>query len=181
LEIDQVSRLTEGRGRIEMKRSLGVAILLVGFMVMLSGCLGQGTYRVAPSFRGNVTIRTLMENWQDYIVYYAGLGADNPSAVMFDPKKDDRVITVDRWSKVENRKLLADLIDSIQRQIGSSYYPKLFEIRGPEGQLYGYMFTAWSVASTKMINDRTMFVFDIPLPPYLAVDGGNNFFGTREP
>jgi hypothetical protein len=159
-----------------MKKHPIKAILLVGLAVILSGCLGQGTYRVVPPVSGNVTIQTLMENWQDYIVYYAGLGPNHPSAVMFDRKDDDRVIAVDRWTRVESRELLGDLIDSIRRQIGSSYYPKLFEIRGPDGHVYGFMFTAWGGVSTKMIDDRTMFVFDIPLPPYLAVDGGDTEF-----
>jgi hypothetical protein len=165
-----------------MKKYVTGAILLTGFVLIFSGCLGQGTYRVVPAVSGNVTIQTLMENWQDYNVYYAGLEVNNPSAVMFDPKNDDRVIAVDRWSKVESRELLTGLIDSIQRQVNlTPYYPRLFEIRSPDGHLYGFIFTAWDVVLTKMIDDRTMFVFDIPLPPYLAVDGGNDVFGTRAP
>jgi hypothetical protein len=159
----------------------GVAFLLFGFAIMLSGCLGQGTYRVVPDRGTNVTIQTLMKNWQDYTVYYTGLDAPNPSAVLFEPKNGDRVIKVDRWSKVENRKLLADLIDSIQRQVGlSAYYPRLFEIRCPDGHLYGFMFTAWDVVSTRMVDDHTMFVFDIPLSPYLAVGGGTGMFVIRK-
>jgi hypothetical protein len=77
-----------------------------------------------------------MQNWQDYTVYYAGLDVGNPSVVLFDPKNDDRVITVDRWSKVESRELLTAPIDSIQRQVNlAPYYPRLFEIRGPDGHL----------------------------------------------
>jgi hypothetical protein len=163
-----------------MKKHVIRAVLLAGFMVLLSGCLSQGTYRVVP-YGAGVSIHTLEKNWQDYVVYYAGLDTGNPSAVLFDRKDDDRVIAVDRWSKVESRELLGDLIDSIQRQTGSSYYPSLFEIRGPDGHLYGFIFTAWSVVSTRMIDDRTMFVFDIPLPPYLAVNGGEDTTGTREP
>jgi hypothetical protein len=165
-----------------MKKNLGGAILLVGFVAMLSGCLGEGTYRVVPAVGGSVTIQTLMKNWQDYTVYYAGLEVRNPSAVLFEPKNNDRVIKVDRWSKVESRELLTDLIDSIQRQVElAAYYPKLFEIRGPQGHLFGYIFTAWGVVSTKMIDDHTMFVFDIPVPPYLAVSGGDGAVSNMIP
>jgi hypothetical protein len=163
-----------------MKKYLTGAILFVVCVVILSGCVGQATYRVVPP--GNITIETLMQNWQDYDVYYAGLGPDHPSAVMFHPKNDDRVVTFDRWSKVDSRKLLGDIIDSIQRQVGlTPYYPRLFEIRGPDGHLYAFMFTAWTTVSTRLIDDRTMFVFDIPLPPYLAVNGGNSAVGTKAP
>jgi hypothetical protein len=123
---------------------------------------------VALTVSRSITIQTLLGNSQDYDVYYAGLGPDHPSAVLFHPNNDARVVKVDRWSKVDSGELLAKLIDSIQRQIGSSYYPKLFEIRGPDGHLYAFMFTAWTTVSTKMIDDHTMFFFDIPLPPYLT-------------
>jgi hypothetical protein len=163
-----------------MKKYLTGAVLLVGFVVMLSGCAGQGTYRVVPAVSGNVTIQTLLKNWQDYDVYFAGLDVGNPSAVMFHPKNADRVVKVDRWYKVESQKLLADLIDSIQRQTGF-YYPKLLEIRGPQGHLYAFMFTAWDVVLTKMIGDHTMFFFDIPLPPDLAIGAGHGEKGARTP
>jgi hypothetical protein len=117
----------------------------------------------------SITIQTLLKNWQDYDIYYAGLGPDHPSAVVFHPKNDDRGVKVDRWSKVENGELLTRLIDGIQRQVGlTPYYPRLFEVRGPDDQLYAFIFTAWTTVSTKMIDDRTMFFFDIPLPPYLT-------------
>jgi hypothetical protein len=163
-----------------MKKYLTGAVLLVGFVVMLSGCAGQGTYRVVPAVSGNVTIQALLENWQDYDVYFAGLDVGTPAAVMFHPKKDDRMITVDRWSKVESQKLLADLIDSIQRQT-SFGYPKLLEIRGPHGHLYAFMFTEWDVVLTKMIGDHNMFFFDIPLPPDLAIGAGHGEQGARTP
>jgi hypothetical protein len=166
------------RRSAEMKKYLTGAVLLAGFVVLFSGCSWQGTYTVVPPVSGNVTIQTLLENWQDYNVYFAGLGVGNPSAVMFDPKNDDRVITVDRWSKVESRKVLADLIDSIQRQTGF-YYPKLLEIRGPHGHLYGFIFTAWDVVLTKMIGDRNIFIFNIPLPPDLAIGAGHGDLGIR--
>jgi hypothetical protein len=168
------------RRSAEMKKYLTGALLLMGFLVLFSGCSGQGVYRVLPPVSGNVTIQTLLEHWQDYDVYFAGLDVGVPSAVMFHPKNDDRLITVDRWSKVESRKLLADLIDSIQRQTGF-YYPKLLEIRGPDGHLYGFIFTAWDVVLTKMIGDRNMFVFDIPLPPDLAIGAGHGDHGPRTP
>jgi hypothetical protein len=168
------------RRAAKMGKHLTGALLLAGFVGLLSGCLGQGMYRVMP-YGAGVNISTLEKNWQDYDVYFAGLDVGNPSAVMFHPKNDDRLITVDRWSKVESRELLEELIGSIQRQTGTSYYPQLLELLGPGGHLYAYMFTAWSVVSTRMINDHTMFVFDIPLPPYLAVSGGEGVTDMRQP
>jgi hypothetical protein len=165
-----------------MKRYLTGGGLLIGLVLILSGCFGQATYRVVPPAAGNVTIQTLLKNWQDYDVYYAGLDTGTPSAVLFHPKNDNRVVTVDRWSKVESQELLKNLIESIQRQVAlSPFYPRLFEIRGPDSHLYGFMFTAWTTVSTKMIDDRTMYVFDIPLSPDLAVGGGPGAVGNKVP
>jgi hypothetical protein len=167
-----------GRRSARVRKYLTGILLLVGFVVFFSGCSLQGTYTIVPPVSGNVTIQALLENWQDYDVYFAGLDVGIPAAVMFHPKNDDRKITVDRWSKVESRKLLADLIDSIQRQTSFSY-PKLFEMRDPQGHLYAFIFTEWDVILTKMIGDHNMFFFDIPLPPDLALGGGHDEQGMR--
>ena len=40
-----------------------------------------------------------------------------------------------------------------------------------------YVFTSWDHVVMKMLDDRTMVIYDLPLPPYLAIDGGD---GLRE-
>jgi len=47
--------------------------------------------------------------------------------------------------------------------LGTSVY-------GPDGHLYGYMFTSWDHAVMRMVDEKTLFVNDIPMPPYLAID-----------
>jgi len=155
-----------------MKKYMTRVVLFLAFVAFLAGCLKPGTYRVVPQGEGRPNIATLTKNWQDYSVTYAGHGPWHPAAVMFERKDDDHAIAVDRWSVVESPEALEALVVSIRKQGQTGpYYPRLFEILGPDDHLYGYMFTAWDVVLTKMIDERTLFVFDMPLPPYLAING----------
>jgi len=68
-----------------------------------------------------VTVQDLVKDWQNYTVHFTGHGRDHPSAVLFDPKDDDRVVIADRWWKVDEYEILTDLVDSIQRQLPIAY------------------------------------------------------------
>ena len=160
-----------------MRKYLALTFAFLLFSVLGMGCAGTQYGKLILQQKSDaVTIQTLQKNWQDYNVYYAGLDAGNPSAVMFDRKDDDRVIMTERWFKMKNKELLDDVIDSIQRQLSfAGYYPRLWNIYGPDGHLYGYMFTAWDHATMKSAGEKTLFVYDLPMPPYLAIGPGNDF------
>ncbi len=71
------------------KRLFHVSLLLLLPLFFITGCLGLGNYgtiRVADGKWGN-TIQNLIENWQDYDIYYAGLSYKSPSAIMFESQK----------------------------------------------------------------------------------------------
>jgi hypothetical protein len=89
-------------------------------------------------------------------------------------------LTSGRWFKVDSKEMLDDLIDSIQRQLPIGiYYPRLWKVFGSDGHLYGYMFTSWDNAVMKSVDEKTLFVYDLPMPPYLAV--GDKGIGFRTP
>ena len=126
-----------------------------------------------------VTVEMLVQQWESYDVYYTGLHAGHPSAVLFERKDDDMGFLTGRWSTVKSKDLLDDLVDSIRKQLPfAGYYPRLWKLFGPDGHLYGYMFTSWDHAVMKVVDEKTMFVNDIPLPPYLAIDGDGRSFRT---
>ncbi len=145
--------------------------LLLAFLI--SGCSwlkGYGKIRAQSGPGKRVTIQELRENWHDYTIYYAGyhgkLSIKHPSAVMFDPKKDDRVLVGDKWTKVDDQKTLSELISSIQSH-KARYYPSLWRILGPDDQFYGYLFSAWHHVPIKVVDEKTMWVYNLPRPPYL--------------
>jgi hypothetical protein len=150
-----------------MKKYSTYLLLLV--FALASGCAGRYPMLGNP---GKTDTESLLRNWQDYEIYYAGVHAGQPSAVMFDPKDDGRAIVTERWFKTTNRELMEDMVDTIKREVPiGGLYPRLWGIYGPEGDLYGYMFTAWNDATMSMVAENRLFVNDIPVPPYQAADG----------
>lgn len=163
-----------------MRKCLFALLGAAGLVVALNGCSTQLGVRSQKVYGDRVTVQDLVRNWQEHSVYYAGHGRGHPSAVLFDPKDDDRVIIAHRWWKVEEYEVLTDLVDSIQRQVPIAYYyPKLLELLGPDNQRYGYAFTSWDHVPGNMVNDHTLQVYDLPLPPYLAIDGGDRLRERR--
>jgi len=155
-----------------MKRYITLPLFLLLSWVLASGCALRGYGKLQAVGKTEAfTVQNLKERWHDYEVHYAGVHAAHPSAVMFDRKDDDRIIVADRWFKVQNKELLDELVYHIQGQLPYvGYYPRLWRIYGPDGHLYGYMFTSWDHAVMRMVDEKTLFVNDIPMPPYLAID-----------
>jgi len=153
-----------------------IVFVLISFMCGCSHFKSYGKLRQQSGDGKRVTIQDLKENWNDYIIYYAGyygsLSIKHPSAVMFDPRNDSKGLVGDKWTMVKDKHTLSELISSIQSQ-GSvgGFYPRLWRVLGPDEQLYGFLFTAWDHVVTKVIDDKIMWVYDLPSPPYLSIDG----------
>ena len=149
-------------------------LILIFLMVLLvMGCSGYARLRLQSGPNETMTLEKLKENWQSYHVLYAGLEPNVPSAIIFDRKDDDRKIIGERWWEMKDAKTLSDTIEWIRHQtIVGPYYPRLWKILGPDDHLYGYMFTAWDHAVMTIVDNKTMRVQDLPVPPFLAVSGG---------
>jgi len=157
---------------MDMKRYTCSAVTVLALIFLVSGCTwfkSYGKLRSQPRHEKKVTIQELKDNWHDYTISYVGYyGIRQPSAVMFDPKKDDRALVGDKWTKVEDQETLSQLISSIQCH-KATYYPRLWRVLGPDGQLYGYMFSAWDRVPVviRVVDEKTMWVHDVRLPPHL--------------
>jgi hypothetical protein len=168
------------RSNVKKNRRIGAGLVALGFVLVVYGCASYGGARSLMVYGNRVTVQGLVKDWQNYTIYFTGHGRGHPSAVLFKPKNDDRVIIADRWWEVEQFELLTDLVDSIQRQLPIGfYYPRLLELLGPDNHRYGYVFTSWDSVPMKMLNERTMVIYDLPLPPYLAIDRGGGMFLGR--
>jgi hypothetical protein len=132
-----------------------------------AGCFFANKYgklRLA-GFSGNkMTIHELKENWEDYDVSYAGYSVGFPTAIMFDPKDDERKLTSYKWVRVKDQETLSALIGGFW--VGTrDFRPKVWKILGPNGQLYGYMYTPVDHAVIKVVDETTMWVEDLPTGP----------------
>ena len=112
-----------------------------------------------------VTLEQLAVNWQDYAISYAGLKAGTAAAVMFDPKSDDRTLVGDNWIRVEDRETLFELIRVVESYIQCN--PRLYRILGLDNQLYGYIFYAWRHPVLKVVDDKTLYAYDMESPAYM--------------
>jgi len=126
-----------------------------------------GKLRLQPRGVERVTYEMLLENWQDYDVYFAGPWKGRPSAIMFDPRGDDRKLEHHKWwEPIKDEETLAEVAWGIY--VGQvSFFPEVWRILGPDNQFYGYMYTAWHHVLIKVVDDRTLWVDDIPLPRLL--------------
>lgn len=163
---------------MERRKILYLTIIVFVSLFFIYGCSlfhGYGKLRQQSRDGTRITIQDLEKNMNDYTIYYAGyygsLSIKHPSAVMFDPKNDSKGLVGDKWTIVKNKHTLSELISSIQSQetVGG-FYPRLWRILGPDEQLYGFLFTAWDHVVAKVIDDKMMWVYDLPSPPYLSVD-----------
>jgi len=150
----------------DMKKHILTASMALGLIFFIWSCtghLGYGKLRVQRGHDGSVTTETLRENWQEYAIYYAGLSVKNPSGVMFDPKNDNKKLISDKWIRIKNQDTLADLIHWLDANI--KFYPVLYRILGPDDEFYGYLYTAWDHVHIKAVDENTLWVDDLPMPP----------------
>ena len=145
------------------------------------GCSGYGKVRYLPRDGDAVTVEQLVETFDDFNVYYAGYAVDNPSGILFDPKNDGKTLAPSgRWTKIEDRNTASQVVGWVRIQDLPGYLPALYGIYGPDGQFYGYMYSVWfSQTFTKVIDENTLFVYDLPDPPsYYGPDGGSGRGGS---
>lgn len=138
------------------------AVTLVLALCTAAGCLsrfGYGSIRPAPQDK---SIQDLVSNWKDYHVYYSGLHPGQPSGLMFDPRYDDQALKGERWYPVQDRATLDEIVMWLQ-QI-DAFPPRLLRLLGPEGILYGYVYTGWNQVVARAVDTHTMYVFDLPAP-----------------
>jgi hypothetical protein len=100
---------------MKTKMRFTTVLMLVGLALALSGCAMYGGARSQMVYDNRITVQELVNDWQNYNLYFTGHGRGHPSAVLFEPKDDGRTIIADRWWRVEQYEILTDLVDSIQR------------------------------------------------------------------
>jgi len=146
-----------------IKHTSLIAILIVAAF-LISGCATFKNYgKIRPQPKAQMTIETLQDEWEDYVVSYSGMSDGDPGAVMFDRKDDDRFLVGDWWTTVKDERTLSRLIGIMETW--STPRPKLFKILGPDDHLYGYLYSLQYTAVFKVIDPKRMYAFRIEAPP----------------
>jgi len=135
-------------------------IALVSILIMLAlvaGCAGAYV-NMKVEDKGGMTAETLVNNWQNYNVYYLG-DFSIPYVVLFDPKDDGKTIKVaDRWERVPSQADARRMVDMISTPGHGLNVPKLWKLLGPDDSVFGYIYTKATMLNTNMVDAQTMLV-----------------------
>lgn len=145
---------------MNIKRLAGIVILI---FTLSMGC--SGTYGKIMKQTGNenkMTLAELRENWEEYTIYYSYRGDSRPSAIMFDPKNDDKKLVGDSWHKIEDQETLSETISIIQQRYDNA---EVEIIEGPDNHVFGYMYyPSYLYVTVKVVDERTLYVMSLPPP-----------------
>ena len=135
-----------------------VAASILVLLAVVAGCAG-GYGNLKEVGKGEMTVDTLVRNYQNYNVYYLG-DFSLPYAVLFDPKEDGKTVKVgDRWEKVPSQETASKQVGQISTLIGRGVnMPRLWKLVGPDGSLFGYVYTAATQLSSNVVDGNTMSV-----------------------
>lgn len=166
------------RSLMKANRERAFRFLFVLVLFLPTACAGlqsHGKLRLQPQGKDRVTIEQLVEEWQGYDIHYAGINVNKPSAVLFDPKGDDRSLQVHPWwIKVNRKETLVEIIRWLE--FDKHFEPLVWRVLGPDDRFFGYMFTAWTHALIRVVDENTLWVNDLSMPPDYPA-GGNTEVG----
>lgn len=113
-----------------------------------------------PRAEQRAKLEDLTKNWQLYDVYTDG-PVNSTSALIFDPKNDDRNLLGFQYVKVESRRNLQSAVNWIDSYV--QYDPRLYKIFDEEGGFYGWVYIALYRPMPRRVDEGTLL-----LPKYLS-------------
>ena len=147
---------------MKSRKILVYSLLGMTLLLLTTQCVSQMSNegQVVPQLRDEkqMTIQMLEDNWQDYIIHSDGPTGGIPIAVIFDPKNDDKTIATYEWTLITDKQDLLATVGWIQSRPA---YPKVNRIVGPNGDLFGYVYTYNENIPMHVINDKKIFVDEL--------------------
>ncbi|MGE5839763.1 MAG: hypothetical protein ACM34H_07490 [Deltaproteobacteria bacterium] len=137
---------------------------LAGLAVLLAAAFGcAGIVKLKPEERGAgaTKIQELSSQWESYAISAAIWPGYNPVALLFDSRSDDGIVLAEGWTRVQTREELTSLIGGLQ----AGQFARLFQVLGPDGHLFGYLYAAVPGVQTQVVDSRTVRVYPIKPPP----------------
>ena len=144
------------------REKIFLCVIVAVFPAFLFGCVESGNYGRLGMAGSSMTIEQLQTHWKDYTVSFAGVNVKLANAILFDPKNDGREITLQQyWVPVNSAEELSELMRWIH--VFKSQPPSLYEVKGPGGQVFGYLYMLPSAPEIKVIDDKTLWIGDLSL------------------
>ena len=137
-------------------------VILLLFAVM--GCAGDyAKINTLSASESKITQQELLDNWSEYTIWLKS------TAVVFDPKNDDRKILVgSNWATVDDQETWSQIVKANTTAQGSvspvwaDYsMTRVREIRSPDNQLlFGYIIhQQGDLVSARPVEENTMRLF----------------------
>jgi hypothetical protein len=114
----------------------------------------------APKFKPlshrdtSATLDDLKRNWTTYSISYGGGSVGLASALIFDPKEDNRNLVGKDYVDVKDKDTLERVISVIESY--TTFNPTLYKIYGPDGDFFGFVFTAHYRPFPRKVDDKTL-------------------------
>ncbi len=146
-----------------MKNRGGIYCFLLSLCsaAIIFGCVAPAKYGRISKAGSGVTIAQLVTHWEQYQVSWAGVSSSQPNAILFDPKGDDRAITLHPyWAPVKDKSELSEIMGWMG-PAGSRV--ALYEIKGPDDQVYGFIYMANVVPLIRVVDEKTLWVGNMTL------------------
>ncbi len=137
---------------MEKKGFLCLAVVSVISLSLTSGCMNFAKLRVQYGADTRAFFENIEANYEKYIIYALEWPAGEVSAIVFDPKADNRTIENDGWTKVTSQGQLSKLIARSERLI----FRQFFKIVGPNDDFYGYLLGGPQYVWIETIDDNTL-------------------------
>jgi len=148
-----------------MKKSiLGglLAIAAIGLFAF-NGCAGYGSTNHIDYEQHRLA--GIIDDFDDYHVFYSGMSQGLPSGIVFAPEADDKTIARKQWITVEDKEQAEKLVNNLE---GYRNYPaRLYELTGEDGRPYGYIYTVEKRVVVQQLAPDTIYVQAINSPPHL--------------
>lgn len=148
--------------------------LLLCVMLSAAGCSGFGTLQVECAYNCGYEVQAIMDDFEEYHVYYAGQDPGLPAGILFDPKNDSRRIQPGRWKKVVSKDLARDIIRVLEAD--PQFHPKLMRVLGAKDQMYGILYTPYRHVPVKQQDPGVIKVYHLRQPAHLQYDNGGSVF-----
>jgi hypothetical protein len=149
-----------------MKSNLNIQkrFLIALLLPFIFGCAQYAKVIKPTDSDKQISIDKLQQTSHTYTIYFTDTGGyryGNP-ALLFDPKNINKTIIANHWTRIDDNKKLEEIITRMKRHYKP---PSVYQIVGPEGTFFGYMYASkgWIIAKT--VNDTKMLVYDFPPPP----------------
>jgi len=107
---------------MERKRFIYAAVIGLIGVFFVYGCANQGRLRAQPRSGIAAAVEDIKQNYDEFLIHANEWPAGEVSAIVFDPRQDNRTIQNDGWTEVTSKEQLSKLVERSKRNIYLQFF-----------------------------------------------------------